>query len=79
MGRRCCALVTMHLPAFWWSKKMVRAAMFKEKNLGVPALWRGLKDGLRGRFGAMSNNRYLLVAPQHAWVDRFAHILFVRN
>lgn len=36
-------------------KEMVRAAMFKEKNLGVPALWRGLKDGLRGRFGAMSN------------------------
>ena len=34
-------------------KEMVRAAMFKEKNLGIPALWRGLKDGLRGRFGAM--------------------------
>lgn len=34
-------------------KEMVRAGLFKEKSLGIPALWRGLKDGLRGRFGAM--------------------------
>ena len=33
-------------------KEMARAAMFKEKSLGIPALWRGLKDGIRGRFGA---------------------------
>ena len=39
--------------AVLFAKEMVRAAMFKEKNLGIPALWRGLKDGLRGRFGAM--------------------------
>ena len=34
-------------------KEMVRAALFKEKNLGVPSLWHGLKDGIHGRFGAM--------------------------
>ena len=39
--------------AVLFAKEMVRAAMFKEKNFGIPALWRGLKDGLRGRFGAM--------------------------
>ena len=43
--------------AVLFAKEMVRAAMFKEKNLGVPALWRGLVDGIRGRFGAMQEPR----------------------
>ena len=46
--------VTYHsFTAVLFAKEMVRAAMFKEKNFGIPALWRGLKDGLRGCFGAM--------------------------
>jgi hypothetical protein len=35
-------------------KEMVRAAMFKEQSLGIPALWRGLKDGITGKWGAQS-------------------------
>lgn len=51
---RALLRVTYHsFTAVLFVKEMVRAAMFKEKNLGIPALWRGLKDGLRGRFGAM--------------------------
>ena len=33
-------------------KEMVRAGMFKEYSLGVPALWRGLKDGLAQKWGS---------------------------
>lgn len=32
-------------------KEMVRAALFKEWNLGLPAIFRGLQDGIRGSFG----------------------------
>lgn len=35
-------------------KEMVRAAMFKEWSLGVPSLWRGLRDGVAGKWGAQS-------------------------
>ena len=35
-------------------KEMVRAAMFKEWSLGVPSLWRGLRDGIAGKWGAQS-------------------------
>jgi hypothetical protein len=35
-------------------KEMVRAAMFKEQSLGIPALWRGLRDGIAGKWGAQS-------------------------
>ena len=51
---RALLRVTYHsFTAVLFAKEMVRSAMFKEKNLGFPALWRGLKDGLRGRFGTM--------------------------
>lgn len=45
--------VTFH--SFTWvlmAKEMVRAAMFREFSLGIPALWRGWRDGVLQRWGA---------------------------